>query len=333
MTDTQAWRALTVEPTLEPDLPICDPHHHLWQRGPDDKYLLEDVLRDVDCGHNIVSTVFIEFRTQYRVDGPEELKRVGETEFVERIAAESASGKHGKTRIAAGIITSADLMLGAEVSKTLEAHMAASPRFRGIRHSAAWIPDAAEVGMRAGAPEGLLRDSKYREGYAQLKRYNLVYDAWQLMTQLPDVVDLARAFPDQILVLNHMGGILGVGQYGARHDEYFTAWKKNIAEAATLPNIVCKIGGLGTPRCGLGWSDLPKPPSSSEIAKGSEPWFLHCIEKFGANRCMFESNFPVDRSSFSYHLLWNAFKRVSAKFSPSERAALFHDNAARIYRV
>ncbi|MSQ52846.1 MAG: hypothetical protein EXR28_13265 [Betaproteobacteria bacterium] len=150
MTDTAAWRGLTAEPTLEPDLPICDPHHHLWQRAPGDKYLLAEVLGDVDCGHNIVSTVFIEFRTQYRADGPEELKRVGETEFVERIAAESATGSQGKTRIAAGIIASADLLLGAEVARTLEGHIAASPRFRGIRHPAAWIPDAETVGMRIG---------------------------------------------------------------------------------------------------------------------------------------------------------------------------------------
>ena len=210
MPDTATWRALTVEPTLEPEMPIIDPHHHLWQRGPDDKYLLADVLADVDNGHNIVATVFIEFRTQYRADGPEELKRVGETDFVEKIANESASGKHGKVRIATGIISNADLMLGAEVARTLEGHIAASPRFRGIRHSAAWIPDAESVGMRVGAKPGLLADAKYREGYAQLKRYNLVYDAWQLMTQLPEVVDIAKAFPDQILVLNHMGGILGV---------------------------------------------------------------------------------------------------------------------------
>ena len=333
MTDTAAWRALTVEPTLEPELPICDPHHHLWQRDDQDKYLLADVLGDVDCGHNIVSTVFIEFRTQYRNDGPEELKRVGETDFVERIAAESASGRHGSTRIAAGIIASADLLAGAAVARTLEAHLAASPRFRGIRHPAAWVPDAAAVGMRVAAPEGLLLDAKYRQGYAQLARYNLVYDAWQLMTQLPDVIDLARAYPDQILVLNHRGGILGTGRYGERREEYFAAWKKNIAAAATLPNVVCKIGGLGTPRCGLGWSDLPRPPSSQQIAAGYAPWFLHCVENFGVERCMFESNFPVDRASFSYHLLWNAFKRVAAKFSPSERAALFYGNAARIYRI
>ena len=333
MTDTAAWRSLTAEPTLEPELPICDPHHHLWQRSADDRYLLADVLADVDCGHNIVSTVFIEYRTQYRSDGPEELRRVGETDFVERIAAESASGRHGRTRIAAGIIASADLLLGAEVARTLEAHLAASPRFRGIRHPAAWIPDADIVGMRVAAPEGLLRDSRYRQGYAQLKRYGLVYDAWQLFTQLPDVIDLARAHPDQILVLNHMGGILGTGRYGEHHDEYFAAWKKNIIEAGKLPNIVCKIGGLGTPRCGLGWSELPRPPSSEEIAMGYEPWFNHCVENFGVERCMFESNFPVDRASFSYHLLWNGFKRLSAKYSPAERAALFYNNAARIYRV
>ncbi len=333
MTDTAAWRALTVEPTLEPELPICDPHHHLYQRGTDDKYLLEDVLHDVDCGHNVVSTVFIEFRTQYRADGPEELKPVGETEFVERIAAESASGRHGKTRIAAGIITSANLLLGADVSRTLEAHMAASPRFRGIRHSAAWAPDGPAVGMQFRAPERLLYDPKYREGYAQLKRYKLVYDAWQLFTQLPDVIDLARAFPEQILVLNHCGGLLSVGPYRDKRDEYYAAWKRDIAEAATLPNIVCKIGGLGTPRCGMDWSERAQPPSSEEIAKGSEPWYLYCIEKFGPERCMFESNFPVDRASFSHHLLWNAFKRLSAKFSPSERAALFHDTATRVYGI
>jgi len=333
MTDTAAWRALTLEPTLEPELPICDPHHHLWQRSAEDQYLLADVLKDVDCGHNIVSTVFIEFRTQYRTDGPDALKPAGETEFVERIARESSGGGNGKTRIAAGIISSANLLLGSEVTRTLEAHLAASPRFRGIRHAAAWIADAAAVGVPLRAPAGLLRDPKYREGYAQLKRYELVYDAWQLFTQLPEVIELARAFPDQILVLNHVGGILGVGQYAERHDEFFAAWKRNIAEAAALPNIVCKIGGLGTPRCGLGWSTLPKPPSSEEIAKGFEPWYLYCIEKFGVNRCMFESNFPVDRASFSYHLLWNAFKRMSAKYSPAERAALFHDTAARVYRI
>lgn len=333
MPDTAAWRALTVEPTLEPGLPIIDPHHHLWQRGAEDKYLLADVLADVDNGHNIVATVFIEFRTQYRTEGPDELKRVGETDFVEKIAAESATGKHGKVRIAAGIISNADLTLGAEVSRTLEGHLAASARFRGIRHSAAWIPDAESVGMRVGAPPGLLADAKYRQGYAQLKRYNLVYDAWQLMTQLPEVIDLARAFPEQILVLNHMGGILGVGQYGAKKAEFFEAWKKNIIEAAKLPNIVCKLGGLGTPRCGLGWSDLPKPPSSETIAKESAPWFDHCLQHFGAARCMFESNFPVDRASFSHHLLWNGFKRYAAGFSASEKAALFHDNAKRIYRI
>jgi L-fuconolactonase len=333
MPDTAAWRALTVEPTLEPALPIIDPHHHLWQRSADDKYLLADVLADVDTGHNIVATVFIEFRTQYRTEGPDELKRVGETDFVEKIAAESATGKHGKVRIAAGIISNADLTLGTEVSRTLEGHMAASQRFRGIRHSAAWIPDAESVGMRVGAPPGLLADAKYRQGYAQLKRYNLVYDAWQLMTQLPEVVDLARAFPDQILVLNHMGGILGVGQYGAKKAEFFAAWKKNIVEAAKAPNIVCKLGGLGTPRCGLGWSDLPKPPSSDTIAKESAPWFDHCLEQFGPERCMFESNFPVDRASFSHHLLWNGFKRYAAGFSAAEKAALFHDNAKRIYRI
>jgi len=332
MTDTQAWHALTVEPTLEPDLPICDPHHHLWQRGPDDKYLLADVLRDVDCGHNIVSTVFIEFRTQYRVDGPEELKRVGETEFVERIAAESASGKHGKTRIAAGIITSADLMLGAEVSKTLEAHMAASPRFRGIRHWLNWDAATDAMGLRSDAAPRLAFDPVFREGFRELGRRKLSFDAWIYFPQLPDLVELARAFPDVTIVLNHAGGLLGLGPYAAR-DEAYELWYRNMQALAACPNVSVKLGGLGVPRCGFGWHHRETPPGSLELASALSPYVLESIELFGADRCLFESNFPADKCGYGYGVIWNAYKRMARCCSAEERAKLFHDNAARIYRL
>ncbi len=328
------WLALTTEPTLEPDLPICDPHYHLWDRGPEDRYLLTDLLKEVSGGHNVVATVFVEFRSQYRQDGAPELKPVGETEFVERIAAESASGRHGRTRVAAAIMGFADLTLGAGVAKVLEAHLAASPtRFRGVRHSGSWVENGAAIGMQFRSPKGVLMDAKYREGLACLKKYNLVYDAWQLYPQLPEFIDLARAFPDQPMVLNHIGGMLGVGPYAGRRDEIYAQWQRDIDKVAELPNVFVKLGGLCTPRCGFGWSEQPRPPSSEELAKAFAPYYLHCIEKFGPSRCMFESNFPVDRASSSYNVLWNSFKRLTQKFSPAERAALFHDTAARAYRL
>ena len=328
-----AWLQLTTEPTLDPDLPICDPHHHLWDR-PDDRYLLDELLQDIRSGHNIVSTVFVECRAMYRKDGPPEMKPIGETEFVHGIAAQSASGQYGPTTVAAGIVGHADLTLGAAVTKVLEAHLAASPnRFRGIRHICTWDASPAVKTPIPGAPRGLMLDSAFRAGFAALQKYGLSYDAWLYYPQLPELVSLARAFPEVPIIVNHIAGVLGVGPYAGKRDEVFQAWKRGMGELAACPQVVVKLGGLGMPRSGFGWETQPAPPGSQELAEATAPYYLAAIELFGADRCMFESNFPVDKLSYSYGIVWNSFKRMTRSFSRPERAALFHDTATRVYRL
>ena len=328
-TERDEWLALGCEAAIDPDLPICDPHHHLWDR-PGSRYLLEHVLRDTGCGHNVVRTVFVECSSMYRPDGPEAMRPVGETAFVEDTAVRAMGGP---TAVAAGIVGFADLTLGAEVTPVLEAHLAASPeRFRGIRHSAAW--DASpEIGAYKSPPRGLLMDARFREGFACLGRYGLSFDAWLYHPQLLELVDLAKAFPDVPIVLDHIGGPLGIGPYAGQREAVFRLWKAGIAQLAACPNVAVKLGGLGMACCGMGWHERPRPPSSGEMAEAMAPYYLHCIEQFGVDRCMFESNFPVDRIASLYCVLWNAFKRVVHDFSPGERAALFHDTAARVYRL
>ncbi|MBI2328508.1 MAG: amidohydrolase family protein [Chloroflexi bacterium] len=331
VTERDAWLRLTIEDPIEPELPICDPHHHLWHR-PDSRYLLEELLQDTGGGHNIVSTVFVQCRSMYRKDGPEEMRPVGETEFVQGIAAQSASGQYGMTRVTAGIVGFADLTLGAAVAPVLEAQIAASRnRFRGIRYISAW--DASpEIVSHADRP-GLLSEPKFREGLACLQKYGLSYDACVYHPQLMELVDLARAFPGIAIIVNHIGDPLGVGPYAGKRQEVFREWKRGMAALATCPNVVMKLGALGMPNRGFGWYQRATPPGSAELAEAMAPYYLWCIEQFGADRCMFESNFPVDKISYSYTVLWNAFKRLAKDFSAEERAALFHDTAVKAYRL
>jgi L-fuconolactonase len=332
------WLELTKEEPLDPELPICDPHHHLWDHlSPTDqrpgRYLLEELLRDTGGGHNIVQTVFMECTSMYRQDGPPAMRPVGETEFVQGIAAQSASGQYGPTRVAAGIVGHADLTLGAAVAPVLEAHVAAArDRFRGIRHISTWDANAVAMG-RVNYPEGLLSDSGFRAGFAYLHKYNLSFDAWLYFTQLKELADLARTFPDTPVIVNHIGGLLGIGPYAGKRDEVFNDWKRGMSVLALCPNVVVKLGGLGMTMCGFGWHERAVPPNSTELAGTMTPYFQTCIELFGVNRCMFESNFPVDKLSFSYTVIWNAFKRIAAGLSSEERSALFHDTAVRVYRL
>ena len=331
-TEHEAWLALTEEQPIDPDVPICDPHHHLWDH-PDNRYLLDELLRDTGGGHNIVGTVFVEVGAMYRKDGAEEMRPVGETEFVQGIAAQSASGGYGETAVAAGIVGYADLTLGAAVTPVLEAQIAASTnRFRGIRHRTAWDPDP-DVGVREAPPRVLLLDPTFREGFACLGPAGLSFDAWLYHPQIMDLVSLARAVPDVPIVLDHIGGPIGAGGYSGKREEVVRVWRQGISELATCPNVSVKLGGLGMPYCGFGWHRRPVPPGSAELADAMAPYFLHCIESFGVDRCMFESNFPVDKASFSYTVMWNAFKRICADFSATEQAALLHDTAARFYRL
>ena len=332
------WLELTQEETLEPDLPICDPHHHFWdlrpERIPYQRYLLHELAADINAGHNVRSTVFIEARAMYRAEGPEEVRSVGEVEFVQGMAAASATGLYGPGRAAASIIGHANLNLGAAVEPVLEALQAASPnRFRGIRHSVTWDPHPEIDNTAAHNMPGQLASDNYRAGARVLARMGLSLEGWLYFPQLPELADFARAVPDLTIILNHVGGLLRVGPYSGREEEVMGIWKSGIAAVAACPNVVVKLGGVGMPRTGFDWHTRARPIGSEELAEAMAPLMNYCIEQFGPSRCMFESNFPVDKVSYSHHVLFNAFKRLSSGYSSSERADMFHDTATRAYRI
>jgi predicted TIM-barrel fold metal-dependent hydrolase len=329
------WLALTQEPTLEPEIAICDPHHHFWDfrsaRIPYQRYLLHELIADVNCGHNVRSTVFIEARAMYRPTGPMELRPVGEVEFVQGLAAASASGLYGPCRAAAAIVGHADLKLADRVEPVLEMLQAASPnRFRGIRHTVTWDPHP-EVENRE--KEGVLATTEYRTGARVLARMGLSLDTGVCFPQLPELAEFARAVPDLTIILNHLGGLNRAGPYANRDDEVLATWRSGIAAVAKCPNVNLKLGGIGMPRVGFDWHTRDKPIGSEELAASMAPLMSYCIEQFGADRCMFESNFPVDKVSFSHAVLFNAFKRFSKNYTAPERAALLHDTAVRAYRI
>ena len=339
------WLDQTREEALEPDLPICDTHHHLWDFGYEpptrtrgasipNRYLLDELLADLASGHNVVSTVFLECESMYRASGPEELRPVGETEFVAGIAAMCESGLYGRTRVGAGIIGFADLTRGAAARKVLEAHIAAGGgRFRGIRHSGAWDPSPDIRVSHKNPGREIFLDETFRAGFACLAPLGLSFDAWCYHPQIPDVTALARAFPETTIILNHFGGPLGIGPYADKRDDYLATWQADIAELASCPNVNAKLGGLNMKVNGFGWHKQARPPTSEELAAATGSLYTHVIECFGAERCMFESNFPVDKTSCGYGVLWNAFKRIAGGGSAAEKALLFRDTAERVYRL
>lgn len=324
--------AKPAEPILEPDRPICDAHHHLWDREGS-HYLLPQYLNDTASGHNIVSSVFIECGTHYRSRGPEALRAVGEVEFADAAATEAASQMKG-SGICSGIVGFADLTLGARVEEVIDAHRAASPLFKGVRHCAAYHDDP---GIRPAAHSptfrGMLSDPAFREGFGVLGRRGLSFDAWVYHSQLGELASLANAFPETTIILDHLGGPIGIGPYKGRQDEVFAEWKAGLSDLASCPNVVIKLGGICMPINGWGLHRRSEPVASAELASLISPYVLHAIDSFGTGRCIFESNYPADRSSVSYPVLWNSFKRIVASFSDAEKDQLFHDNAAQIYRL
>lgn len=341
------------EDILDPELPIVDPHHHLWDFAPlldrmpatahpfgaivrqTPRYLLDELLADTRAaGHNVVATVFLQCGAFYRADAPAALKPVGEVEFVNGVAAQSASGLYGPFRACAGIVGHADLTLGAAAGEVLDAELAAgNGRFRGIRHIGAHDPDAEVLGPLAHAPPALYADPIFREGFAELGKRNLTFDAWVLEPQIAEVTALARAFPDQPIVLDHLGTPLALGTYRDRHDERFAAWRGAIEELATCPNVTVKLGGLAMPFCALDGLGPDARPTAARLAELFRPYVEAGIEAFGASRAMFESNFPVDRWGADYATLWNAFKLIAQGASPDEKRELFAGAAARFYRI
>ena len=330
--ELHAWTRKRIEPALDPELPIIDPHHHVWEKDLG-RYLIHELAEDVNSGHNIIATVFIEAGSMYRADGPAAMKPVGEVEFVNGIAAMSASGKYGKARLCAGIIGHADLTLGDGVRPVLEALIAAgNGRFRGIRHGVTWdTGNAAKFGRRQ-PPQHQVLDPIFRKGLAHLKPLNLTFESWQFHPQLDDTADLLRAFPDTSMILNHCGGLLGIAPHEDR-DAVFKVWREHMRKVAQFPNLTCKVGGLGMTYCGWDFHLRDTPPSSEELAQAWRPYVETCIELFGPDRCMMESNFPVDKESTGYGVLWNALKRITQGCSAAEKSALYRDTAARVYRL
>jgi L-fuconolactonase len=333
--DLQAWLAKRPsEAALEPELPIIDPHHHLWDTPQRGLYFLPELLADIGGGHNVVSTVFLECQSMFRAGGPEEMRPLGEVEFVNGTAAMSASGQYGKTRVCEAIIGWADLMLGARVREVLEAELeAGGGRFRGVRYGTSHDDSIVGKHVSRTIPPHRLLDPKFREGFAELGKLGLTFDSWHFHPQLPDLLDLARAFPDMTIIVDHVGGVLGVGPYAGRSAEILPLWKQSIVALARCPNVSIKLGGLGMTSFGFGFHERETPPSSQELADTWRPYIETCIEAFGPTRCMFESNFPPDKQSCGYTELWNAFKRITSGASATEKAALYSGTAAQVYKM
>ena len=330
----EAWLGTRApEPILDPELPIIDTHHHLWERQ-DHRYLLHEYLADAATGHNLVATVFVECHSMYRAGGPEELRPVGEAEFVAGMAATSDSGQYGPTRVAAGIVGFADLTLGDRVEPVLEALIrAGGGRFRGVRHAAAWDPSPVIGNSRTATGPHLLMRADFRLGLARLASLGLSLDAWAFHPQLADVADLARAFPGATIIMGHVGAPLGYGPYAGKREEVFASWKAGVTELAKCENVVMKLGGMMMRLAAFDYRTQPAPPSSAELAALWRPYIQTCIELFGPERCMFESNFPVDKMGIGWAPLWNALKRIAAGASADDKRALFSGTARRAYRL
>jgi len=327
------WLALRQEEALDPTRPIVDPHHHLWDRG-DQRYLIEEITSDIASGHNVIATVYVEARSMYRAKGPESLRPVGEVEFANGVAAMSASGGYGPAAVCAGIVGHVNLLLGPDARPVLEAEIAAGQgRFRGIRHSSAWDADPDVAGMYATRPNGLLLDPTFRKGFACLAPMGLSFDAWLFHPQIGEFTDLARAFPDTRIVLDHCGGPVGIGRYANRREEILAGWKASIWQLAKCPNVVVKLGGLAMRLLGYDFHQRSMPPSSEELAAAWRPYLETCIEAFSPERCMFESNFPPDKGQCSYQVIFNTFKRIAAQYSEAEKTALFSKTAMDFYRL
>ena len=317
-----------VEDVIDPDAPIIDPHHHLWPAGGSLPYGLADLEADLGSGHNVVDTVFVECGASYDNSAGDSFAPVGETTFV------TGEAERSERPVMGGIVAHADLRDASNLDAVLDAHEAAGRgRFRGIRHAGSHALHPEVLTIPGRAPFGLYADTAFRAGVARLGERGLTYDTWHYHYQNRDFLELARAVPGTTMVLDHFGTPLGVGPYESQREQIFQQWTSDIADIATCENVVAKIGGLAMPDNGFGWHTAERPPTSDEFIDAQGRYYLHTIEQFGPERCMFESNFPVDRFSLSYRTVWNAFKKLVADFSPGERDAMLRGTAARVYRL
>ncbi|HWU03281.1 MAG TPA: amidohydrolase family protein [Novosphingobium sp.] len=330
---------------LEPDLPIVDPHHHIMimppnPAGPEHMregacYMLPEVLADCRAGHRVVATVLVGGMGFARQQGPEPLRVAGDTEVANGVAAQCASGRMGAgCLVGAGLVGHADLTTGAALGETLAAHIAAGGgRFRGIRHMTVWSDDPALAPPGRMAPADLAFHPGFRSGFAQLAPLGLSFDAWCYFTQLDGIIDLARSFPETTLIMNHCGGPLGSFSWAPRREEARLAWQRITRDLAACPNVYMKLGGLGMWTTGLPSAGARPPATAQQIAQEQRPYLEHLIDCFGVRRCMFESNFPVERHVGDYATIWNAFKIVTQTWSAEEKAWLYARTAMTAYRL
>ncbi len=332
---SEPWLAQVQEEILEPERAIIDPHHHLWKNRFNRDYLLPELWRDTGSGHNIVKTLFMECRAFYRREGPEHLRSAGETEFIANLARQSREDSQRRAYIA-GIVAHTDLTLAGTsqelLLESLHQHRQASDGLlRGIRHSAAHDKRPGDLFIVGSAAPGLHGKESFRQGLRVIAEQGLSYDSWHYHHQNPDFLELARAVPECTMVLDHFGTPLGIGTYKHCRDEIFQEWEQDIAKIAKCPNVYAKLGGLAMPDNGFAWHTAERPPGSDEFVKEQKKYYLHAIECFGPERCMFESNFPVDRLSINYHTLFNAYKKIVSDFSESEKHAMFYGTADKVY--
>ena len=327
-TANESWLQQAAEPALEPERRIVDPHHHLWERATQ-RYLVEDYLQDIGDGHRVIGTVFVECWSGYRSEGPEHLRCIGETEWMATLARSAPAS----IALMGGIVGHTDLMNPVTLDEVLDAHEAAAEgRFRGIRHAVSFEPTGIVPVVRP-SPPGLMLESAFQRSVARLGQRGLGFDAWNYHTQLLELASLARAAPETRIIVNHVGGPIGIGDYAAKAQETFAVWKAGMASLASCPNVSVKLSGLGMVLGGHGFKDRERPPSSQELATAYAPHILTTIDLFGVDRCMFASNFPVDRISGPFGTLFNGYKRLVADFSETEKDALFRGTAERVYRL
>ncbi|MWB79669.1 amidohydrolase family protein [Pseudooceanicola sp. 216_PA32_1] len=320
------WLALVREDVLAPGQPIFDCHHHLWDR-PEGRYRAEELMADMGAGHDVRASLFVQCRTGYRTTGPEALRPVGEVETV-------LDWTRGRDRFPAGLVAMADLQLGDRVRPVLDALTEAGQgQVKGIRNTTAWHADPAVRSNPTPPPQGLMRTDAFLDGARAVAAHGLTLDVWAYQTQLDEVRALAEAVPELAVIVDHCGGPLGVGPHDRFDPDNFRAWRESLAQVAALPNTRIKIGGFGLGVFGWRYADDALPPHSDTLANDWAPWVETCLDLFGPDRAMFESNFPVDKGQVSYRTLWNAFKRLAAPLSRDEQDALFWRSAARTYGI
>ncbi len=333
---SNGWLELVKEDIIDPSRSIIDPHHHLWRNRFNRDYLLPELWQDTGSGHNVKKTVFMECRAFYDREAPPHLAPLGETKTITEFAKASRDDPQQAT--IAGIVGHADLTLaGTEPSllnDLLDQHIELSNGlFKGVRHAAAHDKRPEDLLIPGSAPPYLHGKESFRSGVKILAEKGLTYDTWHFHHQNLDFLDLARTVPECTMILDHFGTPLGVGIYSSCKDEIFQEWKEEIAELAKCPNVYAKLGGLAMPDNGFKWHLGTKPPSSDDFVAAQKKYYLHTIKCFGPERCMFESNFPVDRLSISYHVLFNGFKKLVADFSEDEKHAMFYGTAEKVYSL